>query len=253
MTVDEWRDGAVAVIRLNRPEKRNALDRDTIDALGNALIAAEEDRSVRAVVLTGAGDRAFCAGMDLSGVGGEKREPTPGSRRYQTFLSTLYPKPIIGAANATAVAGGFELLLACDLIVAAEHADFALPEVKRGLVAGAGGTLLPYRIPMAVAVELALTGEAITAARAYELGLVNRVVPHDQVLPEAIRLASAIAANSPSAVRITKELLYDTREMTAEQCWARIRDVIPAVLASPDALEGARAFLERRAPQWSDE
>jgi enoyl-CoA hydratase len=253
MTVDRERRDGVEIITLNRPEKRNALDPATIDALGEALIAAEHDPDVRVVVLTGAGDRAFCAGMDLSGVGGASRAPTPGSLRYQSFLATPYPKPIIGAANATAVAGGFELLLACDLIVASDHARFGIPEVKRGLIAGAGGTLLPLRIPMAIAVELALTGESISADRALALGLVNRVVPRGRVLDEALALAGLVAANSPTAVRLTKRLLYDTRELPVARCWDEIRAAVTEVLASDDAREGARAFLERRAPQWRSE
>jgi enoyl-CoA hydratase len=252
VTVDRTRHGAVAIITLNRPEKRNALDRDAVEALGQALIDADADRGVRAIVLTGTGDRAFCAGMDLRAVGDERREPTAGSMRYQNLLSMPCPKPVIAAANATAVAGGFELLLACDMIVASERATFGIPEVKRGLVAGGGGTLLPLRIPMAVAMELVLTGEPITALRAHELGLVNRVVPYERVLEEAVALAELVAANSPRAVRISKKLLYDTRDMSATDCWDEIRSAVVEALASDDAREGARAFLERRAPSWNE-
>lgn len=251
MSVERRRENAVEVITINRPEKRNALDPQTIDGIGDALMAAETDAEVRVVVITGAGDRAFCAGMDLGTVGGPKREPTPGSERYQRFVSTPFLKPTIAAANGSAVAGGFELLMACDLVVASEHATFGIPEVKRGLIPGAGGTLLPLRLPIAIAVELALTGELISATRAYELGLVNRVVPPDRVLSEALALAGMIAENSPNAVRVTKRLLYETREMTAAQCWDGIRTALPPVLTSADAREGARAFLEHRAPIWS--
>src|SRR5690606_13335702 len=152
-----------------------ALDPETTDGLGRAIAALEADAAVKALVLTGAGDRAFCAGMDLSGVGGAKRERSVGSSRYMQFIESGSSKPTIAAVNGAAVAGGFELMLACDLAVAAEHARFGIPEVKRGLVAGAGGTLLPLRIPMPIALELGLTGELITAQRAYGLGLVNRV------------------------------------------------------------------------------
>jgi enoyl-CoA hydratase len=216
------------------------------------LLDVEHNGDVRVVVLTAAGDRAFCAGMDLTGVGAEKRtEPNAGTARYNLFLSEGFPKPVIAAVNGAAVAGGFELMLACDLAIAADHAVFGLPEVKRGLVAGAGGTLLPLRIPMPVALELALTGNNVTAARAYELGLVNRVVPAADVFPETVRLAESIAANSPGAVRITRDLMYETRERPASELWRHIRAVLPAVLAHPDAVEGSRAFLDKRAPRWT--
>jgi enoyl-CoA hydratase len=190
--------------------------------------------------------------MDLTGVGAEKRAgPTAGAARYNAFLSQGSPKPIVAAVNGAAVAGGFELMLACDLAIAADHAVFGLPEVKRGLVAGAGGTLLPLRIPMPIAVELALTGDNISADRAYELGLVNRVVPATDVFPVALHMAESIAANSPGAVRITRDLLYDTRELPVSELWQRIRAVLPTVLAHPDAIEGSRAFLEKRIPRWT--
>lgn len=244
------RRGAVGVITLNRPEKRNALDAETTDGLGLAIAALEDDPTVKVLVLTGAGDRAFCAGMDLSGVGA-KRDRTVGSSRYMAFVESGSAKPVIAAVNGAAVAGGFELMLACDLAVAADHARFGIPEVKRGLVAGAGGTLLPLLIPMPIALELGLTGELITAQRAYELGLVNRVVPGEDVLREALELAAVIAANSPTAVRVTRSLMYDTRELPASAAWERVKAALPEVLGGPDAIEGARAFMEKRAPRWS--
>ena len=152
MTVLQERRGRVHIITLNRPEKRNALDAATTEGLGNTLLDAERDPDVAVVVLTGAGDRAFCAGLDLSTVG-TKREPTEGSARYMSFITDGYPKPVIAAVNGTTVAGGFELMLACDLAVVAQHATFGIPEVKRGLIAGAGGTLLPLRLPMPIALE----------------------------------------------------------------------------------------------------
>jgi enoyl-CoA hydratase len=252
MSVDVERRDRVMIIRLNRPEKRNALDPFTIEHLGRALIDAENDAAIDAVVLTGTGDRAFCAGMDLAAfAAGETSDDGPGRQRYNDFVCTPFPKPVIAAANGAAVAGGFELLLACDLAVAADHAVFGIPEVKRGLVAGAGGTLLPYRVPLSVALELGLTGETITAQRALELGLVNRVVPHEHVLDEAVALAARIAANSPFAVALTKSLMYDALEVPASEAWARARAAIPEVRAQPDALEGSRAFIEKRTPRWA--
>jgi enoyl-CoA hydratase len=248
MSVLVERRDAVTVVTINRPEARNALDAETMAGIGEAFVAAEEDTEVRAIVLTGAGDRAFCAGMDLRAFaagGAVIDESRPG---LEVFTGRVYPKPIIAAVNGTAVAGGFELVLACDLAVVADHAKFGLPEVKRGLVAAGGGTNLPRRIPLALALELALTGETFDAARALELGLVNRVVPGDRVLDEALALAGLIARNGPLALRVTKELML-------AQAQGAGRDEIGAatagVFASADAKEGATAFAEKREPRWT--
>lgn len=253
MTVRTERRGHVEVITLDRPEKRNALNRATIDGIGDALLRAEHDPTVRVIVLTGTGDRAFCAGMDLTGVGaGDAPAPTDASRRYQGFIAEGSTKPVLAAVNGAAVAGGFELMLACDLAIAAEHAIFGLPEVARGLVPGAGGTLLPLRIPMPVALELLLTGDTVTAARAHELGLLNRVVPAADVMSTTMALAERIAANSPHAVGLTRRLARETGEHPVSVLWAHIHEVIPQMMRHPDAAEGSRAFLERRAPRWAD-
>jgi enoyl-CoA hydratase len=248
MTVLVEQRDAVTVVTINRPEVRNALDAETMAGIGEALVAAEQNGDVRAVVLTGAGDRAFCAGMDLRAfaAGGQTvDESRPG---LEVFTERVFPKPIIAAVNGAAVAGGFELMLACDLAVAADHARFGLPEVKRGLVAAGGGTNLPRRIPLALAMELALTGETVDAARAQELGLINRVVPGAEVLTEALALAATIARNGPLALRVTKELL-------AVQARGASREEIAAaaapVFASADAKEGAVAFAEKREPRWT--
>ena len=248
MTVLVEQRDAVTVVMINRPEARNALDAETMAGIGEVLVAAEHDGDVGAVVLTGAGDRAFCAGMDLRAfaAGGAMVDKSrPG---LEVLTERVYPKPVIAAVNGTAVAGGFELMLACDLAVVAEHARFGLPEVKRGLVAAGGGTNLPRRVPLALALELALTGETVDAEHVLRLGLVNRVVPGDQVLPEALSLAGAIARNGPLAVQVTKRL------MVAEAQGAG-RDEISAaaapVFASADAKEGATAFAEKREPRWT--
>jgi enoyl-CoA hydratase len=245
------RRGPVLVLRLNRPEARNALTPTLIRSLGAALLAAEADAEARAIVLTGTGDRAFCAGMDLRAFAGGEFAPGEGPEleAFQRFIRGEIALPVVGAANGTAVAGGLELLLACDLIVVAEGARLGLPEVKRGLFAAGGGTFLGSRIPLGVALELALTGDAIDAARAAELGLANAVVPADRVLEVALGYAGRIAANGPLAVRATKELV---RLGAADRAaaWARLREWQPRVFASEDAQEGARAFLEKRAPVW---
>ncbi|MFS3129319.1 enoyl-CoA hydratase/isomerase family protein [Nocardioides sp. Bht2] len=254
MTVTHHTEGHVGLITLDRPEKRNALNAAMIDGIVHGLLAHEENPEVRVIVLTATGEKAFCAGMDLTRVGGSTEgspAPRPETATYLRLIQEGSTKPLIAAVNGTAVAGGFELVLACDLVIAADHALFGLPEVARGLVAGAGGTFLPLRIPRAVAFELALTALPINAARAYELGLVNRVVPGDAVLASALELAHAVAANSPNAVRVTRGLLRDASELATAEAWERVNAAIPGVLESPDAREGSRAFLEKRPANWA--
>lgn len=243
------RHGAVQVLRLNRPDARNALDGPLMTALVDGVDAAASDPEVRAVVLTGTGDRAFCAGMDLrSFAAGEGAGPEVLDR-FQRLLRSEVDVPIVGAINATALAGGFELLLACDVVVASSEARFGIPEVKRGLFAAGGGTALGTRIPMAVALELALTGEAFSAERALQLGLVNAVVDPDQVLGEAIALAERIAANAPLGLAATKELVR-LAVSDPSRVPERLRHWQGLVFASEDAKEGATAFVEKREPRW---
>ena len=247
-SVDVERVGAVTVITINRPERRNALDPATMAGIGRALVDAETDDAVRCVVLTGAGDKAFCAGLDLRAFaeGGVSMDnlPSPG---LDVLLERVYPKPIIAAINGAALAGGFEIMLACDLVVAAEHALFGIPEVKRGLVAAGGGTRLPLRIPLPLALEFGLTGEPVDAVRARELGLVNRVVPAADVRREAVALGETIAANGPLAVAATKELMWaEVGGMSIAAVGVRTKPVFE----SEDAREGAVAFAQRRPPVW---
>jgi enoyl-CoA hydratase len=247
------RRGAVEILRLNRPEARNALSPELIAELGAALDAAVAADAVRAVVLTGTGDRAFCAGMDLRAFSEGRTARSGGGDpmgAFGRFIRDSIPKPIIGAAQATAVAGGFELLLACDLIVASSAAQFGIPEAKRGLFAAGGGVFLSARIPLAQALELGLTGDLIDAQRALALGLINRVVPPERVLDEAIALAERITANGPLGVRATKELMRLAATGTLAEAAARQAELQPRVFGSEDAKEGALAFVERRAPNW---
>jgi enoyl-CoA hydratase/carnithine racemase len=247
------RRGAVAVLRLDRPDARNALTPALVSALGTAIMAADADADVRAVVLTGTGTRAFCAGMDLRSFAGGNQISSAddaGGAGYVRFVQGDVATAVVGAANGTAVAGGLELLLGCDIVVASSEARFGLPEVQRGLFAAGGGTNIGQRIPLAVALEIALTGEMIDAGRAYELGLVNQVVPADEVLDAALALAGRIAANGPLGVAASRELVRlgatdpgRARERLAE--WQKI------VFSSDDAQEGARAFVEKRPPVWT--
>ena len=246
------RRGNVLVARLNRPEARNALNAALIAGIGAAMNEAETDPGIRAVVLTGTGDRAFCAGMDLRAfAGGEQASATDSlvMEGYRRLVQGELSVPLIGAANATALAGGFELLLGCDIIVASSQAKFGLPEVKRGLFAAGGGTFLGTRVPLAVALEIALTGDSIDAERAYALGLVNAVVPPEQVLATALGFAERIAANGPLAVAATKELVR-LGVTDAARAAERLREWQPVVFGSEDAKEGATAFVEKRTPAW---
>lgn len=246
----EERHGTVVVLRLNRPEARNALNPSLIHAIGAAVLHAESDPATRAMVLTGTGDRAFCGGMDLrSFAEGASTALDEAGKAFMRLMDGDVAVPLVGAANATAVAGGLELLLGCDVVVAAEEARFGLPEVQRGLIPGGGGTLLGGRIPFALASELVLTGETIDATRALQIGLVNAVVPRDQVLAKAIAYAERIAANGPLAVRAAKELVR-LAAVDGSAVRARLEHWRPIVFGSEDAKEGARAFVEKRAPDW---
>lgn len=227
----------IAVLTMNRPEARNALNPELREAMEGALKAAEADPAVRVVILTGTGP-VFCAGMDLKSFA-----QGSSSSAMTWFLHDGISKPTIAALNGTAVAGGFELALACDLIVAAEGAKVGIPEVKRGLFAAGGGTTLPNRIPLPAALELGLTGDPITVDRAKEIGLVNQVVPAETVRQAAIELAERIAANAPLSVVMTKKLMREARWGTPEE--------VHSVFGSADAREGAIAFAERRQPKWT--
>jgi enoyl-CoA hydratase/carnithine racemase len=256
VTTDELvteRSGAALVVRLNRPEARNALTGAMLNGLGAAVLAAESDPDVRVLVITGAGDRAFCVGMDLRAfTGGAKFvEGSPEEKAaYGRFQRGDVGVPVIGAANGTAVGGGFEMLLSCDIVVASSAAKFGLPEVKRGLLAAGGGAIaLGSRLPLALALELALTGEFVDAARAATLGLVNLVVEPAKVLDEALAIAQRIAANGPLAVAATREIVR-LASNDVDAAWTRMTEIQGAVFASDDAKEGAMAFIEKRSPQW---
>lgn len=254
MTDDLVRDrrGGVVVARLNRPDARNALTPELLRAIGAAIVDAEADPDIRAVVLTGTGDRAFCAGMDLrafaageqAGLGDD--EATRGFFRLIEGETTI---PVVGAANATAVAGGFELLLGCDVIIASSEAEFGLPEVKRGLFPAGGGTFLGTRVALGIALEMTLTGDVIDAERAYELGLVNAIATPDEVIGTAVAFAERIAANGPLGVAAVKELVR-LGVSDAARARQRLDEWRHVVFSSEDAKEGAAAFVEKRAPVW---
>jgi enoyl-CoA hydratase len=248
----------VEILTLNRPASANALDPQLLRDLNAAFEELEGDDDVRAVVLTGAGERHFCAGMDLGAFSqaqagesqGENPLTSPGVRSELDLFQHTCTKPIVAAVNGAAVGGGFELVLACDMAVAAEGARFGMPEVRRGLLAGGGGTLLGTRIPLALAMEVALTGKLVDAQHAEQWGLVNRVVPASELMESALELATAVAANGPLAVRTTKLLMRRAVNEHPGRGWASMEE-ITSVFQSQDAREGAMAFMEKRSPDWT--
>jgi len=244
----EQSDG-IQIITINRPEVRNAIDTATAVAIAAALDELDHRDDLVAGVITGAG-RTFCTGMDLKAfLAGER--PSVEGRGFAGITEKSPAKPLIAAVEGHAVAGGFEIVLACDLIVASETAIFGLPEVKRGLLAGGGGLLrLPRRVPHQLAVEWCLTGEFVSAATAYEAKLLNRLVPEGTALQEALQLARTIAKNGPLALRATKEIIAQARDWSNAEEFDRMREIYEPVRSSQDAQEGARAFKEKREPVW---
>ncbi|MEN0139155.1 MAG: crotonase/enoyl-CoA hydratase family protein [Rhodococcus sp. (in: high G+C Gram-positive bacteria)] len=244
------RVGPVLVITLNRPQARNAVDREVAEAVAGAVRLLDSDPQLRVGVLTGAGGY-FCAGMDLKAfLRGES--PRIEGRGFAGLVEAPPAKPLIAAVDGPALAGGFEIVLAADLVVAAPTATFGLPEVRRGLVAAAGGlTRLPARLPRAVALEMALTGKTMTATQLHPLGLINRLAPEGAVLAAAIELAEEIAANGPLAVQASKRVIDESPGWAHAEMFERTRQIAMPVFDSSDAREGAAAFTERRAPVWT--
>jgi enoyl-CoA hydratase len=244
----ERRDG-VLLITLNRPEARNAVNLAVAEGVAAALDNLDADDDLAVGVLTGAG-AGFSAGMDLKAfVAGQR--PWVADRGFAGIVQRAARKPLIAAVEGFAVAGGLEIALACDLIVAGSGAKLGIPEVKRSLVATGGALLrLPRRIPYGVAMELALTGDTITAERAYELGLVNRVTEQGGAVDAALELAAAIVSNGPLALDATKAILQQQFDWDEGDFWQRQRELADPVYASDDAREGATAFAEKRDPVW---
>jgi crotonobetainyl-CoA hydratase len=252
------RHGHVLVATINRPEVRNAVNLAVTTGLGDALNQAEHDHDIWAVVVTGAGDRSFCAGADLKAVArGENLLITEGPRAawgFAGYVSHHISKPTIAAVNGFALGGGTEITLASDLAVAADTASFGLPEVTRGIYAGAGGVFrLPQQLPKKIAMELILTGEPITAHRALELGLINRVVPAPDVLDAALELADRVCTNAPLAVQASKRIangIVDGHVAADDAFWAASTNEGQHLMATRDAIEGPRAFADKRQPIW---
>ena len=249
------RRGNVLLITLNRPEARNAINASVSIAVGDALAEAQNDPEVRAVVITGAG-QTFCAGADLKAIARRENlyHPEHGEWGFAGYVQHLIDKTTIAAVNGTALGGGTELALASDLVVAEERTKFGLPEVKRGLIAAAGGVFrIVDHLPRKVAMEMIFTGEPMTSADALKWGLINEVVPDGTVVDAALALAERITVNAPLAVWASKRVALGVDEgaITGEQAgWTRTMREMGAVLRSADAKEGPMAFAEKRPPVW---
>ncbi|MDJ0979020.1 MAG: crotonase/enoyl-CoA hydratase family protein [Erythrobacter sp.] len=243
----EVKDG-VLIVTINRPEAKNAMTKAAAEGIAAAMDRLDSDDALRVGILTGAGG-TFCSGMDLKGfLRGES--PTVEGRGFGGVVQAPPAKPLIAAVEGYALAGGLELMIACDLVVASSKAKFGIPEAKRGLVAAAGGVMmLPDQIPERIAMELALTGDFIDAPRAYELGLINEVT-EGAALEGALALAARIAANGPLAVQVSKQIIRESRGWAMDERYEKQAQLIAPVFVSQDAREGAAAFAEKRPPNW---
>jgi len=239
----------VLIVTINRPEAKNAMTKAAAEGIAAAMDRLDAEDDLRVGILTGAGG-TFCSGMDLKGfLRGES--PSVEGRGFGGVVQAPPAKPLIAAVEGYALAGGLELMISCDLVVANTGAKFGIPEAKRGLVAAAGGVMmLPDQIPERVAMELAMTGDFIDAQRAYDLGLINQVVD-GSALEGAMALAAKIAANGPLAVRVSKQIVKESRGWAMEDRYANQGKLIAPVFTSHDAREGAAAFAEKRAPNWT--
>ena len=243
------RQGRTLVVTINRPEARNAFNLAVAQGLANAMDELDDTAELSVAIVTGAGGN-FCAGMDLKAFMAGEVPSIPG--RGIGFTERPPRKPVIAAVEGYALAGGTEIVLATDLVVASKVAKFGIPEVKRGLVAAGGGLLrLPHRIPYQKALELALTGDSFTAEQAAQWGFVNVLTEPGEALAGALALAERISANGPLAVAATKEIIVKSAGWTEEEMWSKQRELIKPVFASKDAMEGATAFAEKRAPNWT--
>ncbi|HEX6390466.1 MAG TPA: crotonase/enoyl-CoA hydratase family protein [Solirubrobacteraceae bacterium] len=243
------RQGNVLIITINRPEVRNAVNAAVAEGIGTALEQLDADPELQVGVLTGAGG-FFCAGMDLGAfVKGES--PWYGDRGFAGISRKAARKPLIAAIEGFAVAGGMEIAIACDLVVAAKGAKMGIPEAKRSLCAAGGALLrLPRRMPYHVVMELALTGDHMPAERFHEFGLVNRLAEPGEALDVALELAAAIAKNGPLAVAASKQVIEQQQDWSLAEMWDKQTEIVAPVMTSDDAKEGSLAFKEKRDPVW---
>lgn len=242
-------DGPILVVTIDRPHARNAIDRATSQAIADAIDRLDADPQLAVGIITGAGGH-FSSGMDLKAFLAGERVELDG-RGLAGIVESPPAKPLIAAIEGYALAGGCEIALACDLIVASNEARFGIPEVKTGLIAGSGGLVrLPQRVPRQIAMEYALTGRLMTAAEAHRFGLVNRLAEPGKALDAARALAREIAANAPLSVAMSKRIVNEAGSWPADEIWTRQRALLEDIISSEDAREGARAFAEKRRPNW---
>jgi enoyl-CoA hydratase len=256
------RQGQIAIITLNRPKHHNALSPELICRLADTLDEFEADPDLRVAIITGAGDKSFCSGGDLEQtlplLTGARTPETKWDRRLSksrdilfrsTFKGVRSSKPIIAAINGHCLAGGFEFMLSTDIRIASDRARFGLPEAQHALIPFAGALArLPRQLPLAVAMEMLLTGDQVNAQKLYDLGLLNRVVPAQEVIGEALKIADRIAANGPIAISEIKKVTHEAAGCTFEEGFALETEAMDRVMATADAREGPRAFMEQRAP-----
>ena len=239
----------ILIVTINRPEQKNAMTKAAAEGIAAAMDRLDSEDALRVAIITGAGG-TFCSGMDLKGFLRGETPSVPG-RGFGGLTEAPPKKPLIAAVDGYALAGGLELMIACDMVVANSKAKFGIPEAKRGLVAGAGGLIrLPEQIPQRIALELAVTGDFIDADRAYQLGLINRIT-EGAALDAALELAATISANGPLAVQVSKQIISQYRDGPVDQRWAKQGALMGPVFTSADAREGAAAFAEKRKPNWT--
>lgn len=242
--------GSVRIVTINRPELRNAVDYETAILLRDTLVSADKEAGIAAMILTGAGNKAFCSGQDLKSLAkGEKSALVEGG--WGGITEHTFQKPLIAAVNGIAAGGGAELALCCDIAIAAEQAAFSLAEVCRGLFPVGGGIIrLARTMPKSIAMQMILTGEPISAAQALQYGLVLSVVKDEDLLPCALKLAETIAANAPLSVRYAKELFYSAQEISQQNAFILSNSIRRIIASSEDAKEGPAAFAQKRRPEW---
>lgn len=251
MVIERDRRGRVEVVTINRPEALNALNKEAMEGLATALDEIESNASICAAVLTGAGEKAFSAGADLHEALRRRLDVEEMLGEFERVVRRRMAKPLIAAVNGMALGGGLEIMLLCDLAVACPNSMLGLPEVQRGGLAGGGGLIrLARRIPLAVALEIAMTGRPIEADRALRIGLINSVVPAERVVEEAVALAELVSSNAPEAVQLSKELVLRAGELSEEEAWRHSTDFLMRLKETADLHEGLMAFAEGRSPSW---
>ena len=242
-------EDGIMTMTMNRPQAKNAMNKSMSHAIAEAVDRFEADAEIRVAILTGAGG-SFCSGMDLKGFLAGETPVVPG-RGFGGLSQYVPAKPLIAATEGYALAGGFELVLSCDMVVASRATKFGLPEVKRSLVAGAGGVFrLPQQIPERIAMEMVMTGDHYSAERMYECGLVNALTDEGKALDGAKELAARIAINGPLATAASKKIMKEYKTWPHDEIWQRQQEIMNPVFSSDDAREGATAFAEKRAPVW---